>query len=142
LPVTDRREYEPSLGIGLISKALALIQRHGKTDSVRGGFGGLAFDGLLEGFQVVAVEDASKAMRACDNANFDLVILDLRLKSESGIMLMRFLKKNHPTVPILLYTGLDHDDVTIDILRNEGADDYLHKGTMEELLKKVSSIIR
>jgi DNA-binding response OmpR family regulator len=94
-----------------------------------------------EGFQVVAVEDGSKAMRACDTGVFDLVILDLRLKTESGIMLMRFLKKNHPTVPILLYTGLDHDDATIDILRDEGADDYLHKGTMEELLKKIRSLI-
>ena len=93
-----------------------------------------------EGFEVVAVEDASKAMQAFDEGSFNLVLLDLRLKNESGIMLMRFLKYNHPDVPIVLYTGLDHDDTTIQWLLQEGADDYLHKGSMEELLKKVQKV--
>jgi DNA-binding response OmpR family regulator len=94
-----------------------------------------------EGFQVVTAKDALEAMQACDRTSFNLIILDLRLKGESGIMLMRFLKRNHPDVPILLYTGLDHDEATIEELLKEGAEDYLHKGTMEELLKKVRSKI-
>lgn len=94
-----------------------------------------------EGFQVVAVKDASEAMQACDSTTFNLVILDLRLKGESGMMLMRFLKHNHPDVPILVYTGLEHDEPIIEMFRNEGADGYLHKGTMEELLKKVRLMV-
>ena len=94
-----------------------------------------------EGFQVVAVKDASEAMQACDGSIFNLVLLDLRLQNESGIMLMRFLKHNHPDIPILLYTGMDHDDITIDLLLKEGASGYLHKGSMEELLKRVRSMI-
>ena len=94
-----------------------------------------------EGYQVVAVQDATEAMQACDGTVFNLVILDLRLKGESGMILMRFLKHNHPDVPILLYSGLDHEGSIIEIFRNEGADDYLHKGTMEELFKKVQSMI-
>ena len=93
-----------------------------------------------EGFEVVAAKDASEAMHAFDSAQFDLVILDLRLERESGIMLMRFLKRNHPEVPILLYTGLDHDDTTIEHLLKEGAEGYLHKGKMEELLTAVCSM--
>lgn len=94
-----------------------------------------------EGFQVVAVKDATEAMEACDGTDFNLVLLDLRLKNESGMMLMRFLKKNHPEVPILLYTSLDHDEGTIEVLRQEGAEDYLHKGSMEELLKKIQKLL-
>src|SRR5579859_3163689 len=94
-----------------------------------------------EGFEVVAVKDATEAMQAFDGTDFNLVLLDLRLKNESGMMLMRFLKRNHPEVPILLYTSLDHDEGTIDVLRQEGADDYLHKGSMEELLKKVQKLL-
>ena len=93
-----------------------------------------------EGFEVVVAKDASEAMHAFDSANVDLVILDLKLERESGIMLMRFLKKNHPEVPILLYTALDHDDSTIDFLLKEGAERYLHKGEMEELLAAVRSM--
>src|SRR5262245_23549742 len=94
-----------------------------------------------EGFHVETVQDASEAMQACDTSAFDLVILDLRLKGESGMMLMRFLKHNHPEVPILIYTGLEHDEPIIEMFRNEGADGYLHKGSMEDLLKKVRSIV-
>ena len=93
-----------------------------------------------EGFEVLVAKDASEAMHAFDSAQFDLVILDLRLERESGIMLMRFLKRNHPEVPILLYTSLEHDDVTIDHLLKEGAEGYLHKGKMEELLAAVRSM--
>jgi DNA-binding response OmpR family regulator len=93
-----------------------------------------------EGFEVVTAKDASEAMHAFDSAQFNLLILDLRLNRESGIMLMRFLKKNHPEVPILIYTSLDHDDFTIDHLLKEGADRYLHKGKMEELLAAVCSM--
>lgn len=95
-----------------------------------------------EGFEVVAVKDASEAMQAFEGKSFNLIILDLRLKGESGMMLMRFLKRNHPDVPILVYTGMDHDEGTIEVLLKEGADNYLHKGTMQELLKRVHSMIR
>ena len=94
-----------------------------------------------EGFQVVTVKDASEAMQACDRSTFNLVILDLRLQGESGMMLMRFLKHNHPDVPILIYTGLEHDEPIIEMFRNEGADGYLHKGSMQDLLKKVRSMV-
>ena len=94
-----------------------------------------------EGFEVVTANDASEAMLAFDSAEFKLVILDLRLKGESGIMLMRFLKHNHQEVPILLYTSLDHDDGTIEVMLKEGAERYLHKGSMEELLATVRSMV-
>jgi DNA-binding response OmpR family regulator len=94
-----------------------------------------------EGFQLVTANDASEAMAACDSTTFNLVILDLKLKGESGIMLMRFLKHNHPDVPILIYTGLEHDEPIIEMFRNEGADGYLHKGSMEDLLKKVQLMV-
>ena len=94
-----------------------------------------------ECFKVVTVKDGSEAMQACDGTTFNLVLLDLKLKGESGMMLMRFLKRNHPDLPILIYTGLDHDEPIIEIFRSEGANDYLHKGSMEELIKKVRSMV-
>jgi DNA-binding response OmpR family regulator len=81
-------------------------------------------------------------MAASEAAGLDLIILDLRLVGESGIMLMQFLKRNHPEVPILLFTGLDHDDATIQAMVEQGADGYLHKGTMQELLEAVRKSIR
>ena len=94
-----------------------------------------------EGFKVTTANDASEAMQACDGTAFNLVLLDLKLNGESGMILMRFLKHNHPDLPILIYTSMDHDEPIIEMFRNEGADDYLHKGSIEALIKKVQSMI-
>lgn len=93
-------------------------------------------------YEVLTAKDASEAMVKAEGVDLGLMILDLNLAGESGIMLMRFLKRNHPGVPILLYTGLDHDDGTIQSLLSEGADHYLRKGSMEELLKVVKSLFK
>ena len=95
-----------------------------------------------EGFEVQTAKDAMGAMSASEAPGLELIILDLRLTGESGIMLMQFLKKNHPDVPILLYTGMDHDDSTVQAIVAQGADGYLHKGTMQELVEAVRKTIR
>jgi DNA-binding response OmpR family regulator len=89
------------------------------------------------GYDVVTAADASEALTKIEGGRFGLFILDLDLAGESGVMLMRFLKHNHPQVPILLYTGMEHDDGTVRSMLRDGADQYLKKGTMDELLKAV-----
>jgi len=93
------------------------------------------------GFEIVTAGDGLDAMKASEGDKLDLIILDLKLAGESGIMLMKFLKRNHPDVPILLYTGLDHDDTTIQAILEQGADHYQHKGGMQELLEMVRKIL-
>ncbi len=91
----------------------------------------------LKGFEVITAQDASEAMAKTEGVDLGLIILDLNLAGESGMMLMRFLKRNNPEVPILLYTGLEHDDATITAMLRQGADRYLRKGSLEELLQTV-----
>lgn len=91
----------------------------------------------LKGYDVVTAQDASEAMAKTEGVELGLIILDLNLAGESGMMLMRFLKRNNPDVPVLLYTGMDHDDTTITAMLRQGADRYLKKGSLEELLKTV-----
>jgi DNA-binding response OmpR family regulator len=102
----------------------------------------LVTEALAEaGFEVQTAQDGSSAMIASESANLNLIILDLRLPGESGIMLMKFLRRNHPDVPILLYTALDHDDATIQTMLDQGANSYLHKGSMQELLQAVGKML-
>ena len=55
---------------------------------------------------------------------------------------MRFLKHNHPNVPIILYTGVVHDDETVKELLSQGAHQYLIKGgNLDELLKVVQNAV-
>jgi len=94
------------------------------------------------GFEVVAAKDATEAMSHSEGAALDAIILDVNLAGEDGLMLMKFLKRNHPDVPIVLYTGMSHDDATIQTMLKQGAHQYLRKGSMEELFNTVSKLLK
>jgi two-component system, OmpR family, response regulator len=94
------------------------------------------------GFDVLAASDGSEAMLQAADASLGLIIVDEDLAGESGIMLTKFLRRNHPDVPTMLYTTTEHDaDTTLDIM-NQGADLCLLKGSMEELLVNVGCYAR
>ena len=94
------------------------------------------------GYEVLAARDASEAMLQTEGVTLDGIILDVNLAGENGLMLMKFLKRNHPDVPIILYTGLNHDEQAIQTMLKEGAQQYLRKGTMEELFNTVQGVIK
>jgi len=89
------------------------------------------------GYEVVSASDATEAMVAPEGVKLDLIILDLNLAGEDGLELGRFLKRNHPGVPIILYTGQEHDYQTVHAMMQQGASRYLRKGSKEELLNSV-----
>jgi two-component system, OmpR family, response regulator len=94
------------------------------------------------GFDVLAASDGSEAMLQAADASLGLIIVDEDLAGESGIMLTKFLRRNHPDVPTMLYTTTEHDaDTTLDMM-NQGADLCLLKGSMEELLVNVGCYAR
>jgi len=94
------------------------------------------------GHAVLTAKNASEAMERVEGVRLGLIILDLNLAGEDGLMLMRFLRVNHPGVPILLYTGLDHDEEAVKKMLTQGAAQYLRKGPMEELVRAVRRSFR
>ena len=97
-------------------------------------------DSLVKaGFEVVVAADASQAMRRAGEPDVGLIILDDNLAGESGVMLTRFLHRNYPEKPILLYTRVEHDDVVIRNLVEQGADQCLPKANSNELLVTVGA---
>ncbi len=100
----------------------------------------LALEGA--GYGVIAAKDASEAMEQGDGCKLGLIVLDLNLAGESGLTLMKFLRHNYPGVPILLFTGLEHDDSTVRAMLDEGADQYMRKSGVEELVVTVGTYLR
>ena len=94
------------------------------------------------GYSVITAQDASEAMEIAQGEDLGLIILDLNLAGESGLTFMTYLKHNHPDVPILLFTGMDHDDSTVRAMLDKGADQYLHKSSIEELIVTVGTYFR
>jgi DNA-binding response OmpR family regulator len=78
-------------------------------------------------------------LRQAGSARPDLIILDLNLGGENGLVVMKLLKEKHPGVPILLYTGMEHDEAAVKAMLRDGAHQYLRKTTMGDMLKAVRS---
>ena len=93
-------------------------------------------------YEVVAAKDATEALAMAEGTDLGLIILDLNLNGENGQVLMKFLKRNHPEVPILIYTALDHQEDEVQALLQQGASQYLRKGSSDELVKAVKRSFR
>jgi len=89
------------------------------------------------GYNVIAVKNGIECFNSVERAQPDLVILDVGLDGEDGTLLMRVLKQRFQTMPVILYTGLSHDDDTILELMREGAHQYVRKGKMSDLIDAV-----
>jgi CheY-like chemotaxis protein len=89
------------------------------------------------GYEVSTARDSTEALRQAGGAKPDLIILDLNLGGESGLVVMKLLKEKHPGVPVLLYTGMEHDEAAVRAMLRDGAHQYLRKTTMGEMLKAV-----
>ena len=81
-------------------------------------------------------------MLIADDVALGLIILDLDLDGEDGLVLMEFFKCNHPDVPIILYTGLAHDDDAIQEMLRQGANQYVRKGLLADLHKAIQAAAR
>ena len=93
------------------------------------------------GYEVWTARNTAEALRQAGRVKPDLVILDLNLGSESGLAVLKLLKEKHPEVPVLLYTGMEHDQASVQVMLREGAQQYLRKTTMREMLKAVQMAV-
>lgn len=93
------------------------------------------------GYEVLGVSGAAEALLPTSEAGFNLIILDLDLGGENGLMLLQHLKRNHPAAPIILHTGIEHDDVAIQNMLQHGAHQYVRKGPVSGLLAAVADAL-
>jgi CheY-like chemotaxis protein len=93
------------------------------------------------GYEVWTARDSAEALRQAGRAKPDLIILDLNLGRESGLVVMKVLREKHPGAPVLLYTGMEHDEAAVQAMLRDGAHQYLRKTTMGEMLKAVRNAL-
>jgi len=93
------------------------------------------------GFNILTAKDEAEALRRMETVKLDAIILDLNLGGQNGLLLMELLKHKHPGVPILIYTGMHHDNTTITEMLKNGAKRYLRKGSMAELCETLKGMV-
>ena len=95
------------------------------------------------GLRASAAVDGRDMFAQLDTSAFDLIVLDIMMPGDDGLVLCRTLRGGkHRAVPILLLTA--RDDETDRIIGLEmGADDYVVKPfSPRELLARIKAVIR
>jgi two-component system, OmpR family, alkaline phosphatase synthesis response regulator PhoP len=96
----------------------------------------------IEGYEVVSTGNGKKALDYINSQHFDLLLLDVMLPDIDGLKIAEQTRLSNVTVPILMLTAKDMPQDRIAGLK-KGADDYLTKPfNLEELLLRVSNLIR
>ncbi|CAL99454.1 DNA-binding response OmpR family regulator [Saccharopolyspora erythraea NRRL 2338] len=94
------------------------------------------------GFTTTVVGDGDTALDYVLTGDFDLVVLDLGLPGKDGFAVLRALRAQRVTVPVIILTARDSVHDTVAGLEG-GADDYMTKPfRFEELLARVRLRLR
>lgn len=92
---------------------------------------------IANGFAVTVVADGRSAHDYASTGDFDLMILDIGLPDMDGFTVLRRLRAEHNTIPVIILTARDSVQDTVSGLEG-GADDYMPKPfRFPELLARV-----
>ncbi|MEO6489580.1 MAG: response regulator transcription factor [Ferruginibacter sp.] len=96
----------------------------------------------LEGYEVTGAYDGVQALKIFSQEYFDLIILDVMLPEIDGITVCETIRLNNNDIPVLILSARNSSADRVLGLK-KGADDYLTKPfNLEELLLRVSKLIR
>ena len=97
---------------------------------------------IRAGFHVIVKENGTDALKAIQNHNPDLIILDILMPCMDGREVLRTIREQNIWIPTILLTQVG-DASERAIALEEGADDYLNKPFHpHELLARVRAILR
>jgi len=96
----------------------------------------------VEGFEVILVPSADKAIEAMKNDNFTLLLIDVKMPKHDGMYLMEKIKEQWPGIPIIVMSGY-YTTETIKEAFEMGAAKFIAKPfEPDELVKTVRQIIK
>ena len=95
----------------------------------------------LEGFEVMLVPSADKALKAMKKEDFALILVDVKMPKHDGMYLMEKIKEQWPNIPIIVMSGY-YTTVTIKEAFKMGAANFVPKPfEPDELVKIVRQMI-
>ena len=92
-----------------------------------------------EGYEVVTASNTTEAVERLQEGHFDLAVLDIKLKNESGIDLLQKLVKERHDMPVILCSAFScyKDDFSAWL-----ADGYVVKsGDLTELKQEIARVL-
>ena len=98
-----------------------------------------------QGYEVWLAPDGNSAKKLLDQpvlaSAVCTVICDLAMANGSGMDLIHYLRKNHPAIPIIVYSGTD-DTAFLQGILQDGVSDWMRKPVARDtMLQKVRTAV-
>lgn len=78
------------------------------------------------GYEVATAADGEEGIGEVKNQKFDLVLLDIKMPKLDGFEVLKFIKKEHPDVKVIMLTGFADLKNAIES-KKYGAEDFVSK---------------
>ncbi len=102
----------------------------------------LTFNLTREGYDVTVAVDGEQALEAARNERLDLVLLDVMLPGLSGVEVLRVLRRDGVSTPVIILSAKGEEIDRVVGLKI-GADDYVAKPfSRPELLARIEAVLR
>jgi len=96
-----------------------------------------------QGYEVSTAASTADTMRVVEEKDVDLVVLDIGLAEEDGLKLLMMLKEGHPTMRVIMLTGMGFVEELLQEASQKGADGYVSKLLpLEELLLAIQRALK
>ena len=92
------------------------------------------------GYTTVTAQNVDDALRQAEAMAFDAMVFDVNLAGDSGLMLMDFMMHKHKRVPVILYSGGEHDQPNVQKMLTLGASEFVQKRKGSELVDAVKRL--
>jgi DNA-binding NtrC family response regulator len=95
-----------------------------------------------QGYQVGTLSCGSTVLQELEKNPCDLMVLDVDLGDANGIDLLLPIKKARPSLPVIIFTGINFDEEIVQRARQNGASGFLGKTQpLDEMLKEVQRLL-
>lgn len=103
---------------------------------------GLVDSLTMSGYDVIETGDGTKALKYIVTGEFDMALLDVVLPGTDGFSLLKAIREERPTTPVLMLTAKGSETDRIRGLKS-GADDYIVKPfSILEVLARIEAVLR
>jgi len=94
------------------------------------------------GYRVLEAANGKDGLKLATTCDYDLMLLDLVLPRGSGLEILRAVRAQRPTQPVIVLTARGEENDRVEGLR-AGADDYVVKPfSVKELIARVEAVLR
>jgi DNA-binding response OmpR family regulator len=93
---------------------------------------------MKQGFKVSMAATSEETLRVLRETRVDLVVLDIGLADEDGLKVLAKIKEHHPTLRVVMLTGMGFVEDLLQEAHQKGADGYVSKILpLDELLMAI-----